>query len=59
MFNEVKAIERRYEEKMGFSHDTNPYGESITGLIIKALFAIAREVDSLKKEVYTKHVSDR
>lgn len=56
MFTEIKQIETTYEERMGFKHDEKPYGRpSLTGLIIKALFAIAREVDDLKKEVYVRN----
>lgn len=58
MFNAIKQIESCYEERMGYAHVDSMKVRgivSLTGLIIKALFSIAREVDELKKEVFLRN----
>lgn len=53
MFTEIKAIEAEYEVKMGFKHTEKPFRTpSMTGLIIKALFAVARRIEELEIHIH-------
>ncbi len=52
MFEDIKSIEDHYERKMGFKPLDKPYDKpSLTGLIISALYSIARNVRELRAEV--------